>query len=105
MTDLGKSLGQFLEQCLESGFELPIIITFIGVNGSVVTVRFMSGSGENPGVDTEMLAEHYEGPGIGLPINGMAVDVNGEAAHWLLDRANKSRFFRNPSATSDRSNH
>jgi hypothetical protein len=72
---IAKSVAAALEACVAHGFQPPLHVVALGVNGSLIVVR----SGEEP----EVLAEHEEGDDYKLPINFLVV-ARGEAAHLKL---------------------
>jgi hypothetical protein len=67
----------------EHGFEPPLFLSVIAVNGSVMAFRYRQG---DDGPKTEVLAEYLDATGFALPINIMFVDARGEAARMRIGR-------------------
>jgi len=95
MNALMEGISQFLASSIEEGFELPLLMTAVAVNGSMTFCRYIPTNGQNAddGLDTEILAGHTEGSGFQLPINVMLADANGQAARMLIRKPGEPEFF------------
>jgi len=78
MDELKEWLVRFLRECRqEKGFVLPVYVTAIGSNGSMLFVR-----GDDQ--DSAVLARHSVDAVIAPPINVIVTDSMGDAAHAVL---------------------
>jgi len=77
-----EQITAILTACLERGFELPLCLCVVGVNGAVLAVRYALK--EDAGMDCEVLAQHVPEPVFLLPINMMITDAQGEAARVVI---------------------
>ena len=80
---MANALRELIE---EHGFEPPLFLSVIAVNGSVMAFRYRQC---DDGPKTEVVAEHLEAAGFALPINVMFVDARGEAARMRIGREGK----------------
>jgi hypothetical protein len=71
-TELDAWLADVLNNCRRTGMVLPYIVSAISPNGNVTVVRM---DGEN----IDVLAEHYEGGGLRLPMTIAVIDHKNEA--------------------------
>ncbi len=87
MTDWRRALQDamypVLTRLLREGFVLPLFVTCIGNNGSMMCGRY----DEIPatGLDFIFEASHVEDEGFPLPIHMLVVDQRGEARHVRYD--------------------
>jgi hypothetical protein len=65
--DLAETIGEVLKNLLERGLVLPIHVVAVGVNGGMVYSRYVRNP-EGDGLDTELLTEHDEAPGLAMPL-------------------------------------
>jgi hypothetical protein len=85
MDDLSAMIAEVLQQCLDRGMQLPFIVCSASPNGSVLAVRFSS-----PGDEPDILAEHYEPSGFGIPMTIMILDRSNEAVGVTLDATGRT---------------
>jgi hypothetical protein len=76
-------LAAILQGCLDQGFEPPLYVCAISVNGNAVVTRYAYHP-LGAGMETTFLAEHTPEPDFILPINMMITDTRGEAVRVLL---------------------
>lgn len=85
MTDeidaVGNVFSEILSNLVDQGFELPLVVAAIAVNGSVSVARFARSP---EGVAVQVLANHIEGGGFQTPVNIMVTDSNGDAARVVV---------------------
>jgi hypothetical protein len=79
MADLGAMLGEAFNECHERGMQLPFVACSASPNGSVLAMR-VHGFGKS----NELLAQHFEAEGFGLPITIMVLDQSGNAARITI---------------------
>jgi hypothetical protein len=83
MTDwheaLQDTLYPVLTRLLQEGFVLPLYVTCIGRNGSMMCGRY--DDIEATGLDFIVEASQIEGGAFVMPIHMLVVDQRGEAAH------------------------
>jgi len=77
-------LGAILSQLLARGFETPIHLAALGVNGSVIACRYTAA--DEGTLDAKVIAQHIERGSFVLPINLVFVDARGEAARVVFAR-------------------
>jgi len=101
MNGLSEGMAKFLAASIEAGFEYPLLVTAVAVNGSMMFSRYTPTNGENTddGLDCKVLARHYEGAVFKLPINVMLTDSNGQAARMLIRKPGEPEFFWSQSPT------
>ena len=73
-----------LNIAIEKGFESPLYMVAVAVNGSMLYVRYVS-----PGLDPEVLSEFYQDESFRLPVNIMLLDSRGRAARILIEKDQK----------------
>jgi hypothetical protein len=87
MTDwreaLQRTIYPVLTRLLQEGFVLPLFVTCIGRNGSMMCGRY--DDIEATGLDFIFGALHIEGEAFLVPIHMLVVDQRGEAAHVRCD--------------------
>lgn len=89
-----QQTAEILETVRSQGFETPLYLTAVGVNGNMLFVRYtQSTSGE--GLDSEVLASNTTNKIFSLPINIMITDAVGKAARVCIEVSQKPRFFFN----------
>jgi hypothetical protein len=71
---LTEILTALIERADDDGMRLPYILCAISPNGSLTIGRFNA-----PGVDPDMLAEHYESEGFRLPMTITLIDQENRA--------------------------
>jgi hypothetical protein len=76
---LQDAMYPVLTQLLQKGFVLPLFVTCIGRNGSMMCGRY--DDIEATGLDFIFEALHIEGGAFVMPIHMLVVDQRGEAAH------------------------
>jgi hypothetical protein len=81
---IARLLVEVLAACLDRGMALPFTVAAVGVNGSILAVRYTSSADQDRPVATG-IAEHVEGTEFSLPINIMVVDQNGDAVRIVID--------------------
>ena len=83
MTDWREALQDtmypILTRLLQEGFVLPLFVTCIGRNGSMMCGRY--DDIEATGLDFIVEASHLEDETFPLPIHMLIVDQRGEARH------------------------
>jgi hypothetical protein len=83
MTDwrdaLQDTMYPVLTRLLQEGFVLPLFVTCIGRNGSMMCGRY--DDIEATGLDFIFEASHIEGETFVMPIHMLVVDQRGEARH------------------------
>jgi len=79
--ECGSRMAEALEICLKLGMKLPFTVAVVGVNGSVIAVRYTEGPCS---LDCDVLAEHFKDSQFQMPVNMMVVDAAGEAARLVL---------------------
>jgi hypothetical protein len=77
------SLVKILQKLIASGFEVPIILTGIGANGSIVVGEYVSDG--SSGVQFNPLAERQMDGGLAEPVNVLIVDARGRATHVVIE--------------------
>jgi hypothetical protein len=86
MTDWREALQDamypVLTRLLQEGFVLPLFVTCIGRNGSMMCGRY--DDIEATGLDFIFEASHIEGETFVMPIHMLAVDQRGEGRHVRL---------------------
>jgi hypothetical protein len=88
LADLQAELTDILERCVgELGMQLPLIITAVSPQGSVVVTRV------NAGAEPDVLAEHYESGVFMTPINILVVSANSKAARVVIEGKDKVGRF------------
>jgi hypothetical protein len=88
--ELAKSLAGALEQCLAIGFQTPLHVAAIAVNGAGMVVRYDQ---VEQGLAAHHLADFVGEDGLTLPINLMITDTRGEAARIVIGQDNSPRFL------------
>jgi hypothetical protein len=79
---LTQAIAIAIRDCLRDGFEPPLHIAAIGVNGAVRVFRYEAdGSSE---VAMKVLAEHKTDGTFVTPINVIISDARGEASRWVV---------------------
>ena len=73
-----------LTQLLQEGYVLPLYVTCIGSNGSMICGRY--DDIEATGLDFIFETSHIEDEAFPRPIHMLIVDQRGEAAHVRCDR-------------------
>ena len=73
-----------LTRLLQEGFVLPLLVTCIGRNGSMICGRY--DDIEATGLDFIFEASHIEGEMFPPPIHMLIVDQRGEARHVRHNR-------------------
>ena len=85
MHELTEALSDALKKMLEDGRRPPFLFTAVGINGSIMAVRYTEG---DEGLDAEVLVSKIQGTGgqrgMQLPINCMIVDSAGDAMRVLI---------------------
>jgi hypothetical protein len=71
-----RFLDEVVAECLKGGMELPFHVVVLGVNGSLLVVRYVV---DRNSFERAILADHMEGETFALPINVMVVDARGVA--------------------------
>jgi hypothetical protein len=88
MTDwreaLQRTMYPVLTRLLQEGFVLPLFVTCIGRNGSMMCGRY--DDIEATGLDFILEASHVEEEVFPLPIHMLIVDHRGEARHVRHER-------------------
>ena len=88
MTDwrdaLQDAMYPVLTRLLQEGFVLPLFVTCIGRNGSMICGRY--DDIEATGLDFIFEASHIEGAAFPPPIHMLIVDQRGEARHVRHNR-------------------
>ena len=88
---LARAMGEALEACLKLGFELPLHAVAVGLNGSVLAVRYVAAEGG--GLAAQPLAEYFENAQFTAPVNIMIVDASGEAARVIIGPDGKAKLL------------
>ena len=86
MEIVAESFAEMAETCLEDGMQLPFTCAAVGANGSVLAIRYVPNE-QGEGVDAVPLAQHFEDKGFAVPISIIVVDSQGEARHFLIEKA------------------
>jgi hypothetical protein len=84
-TTLQDEMYPILTRPLQEGFVLPLCVTCIGRNGSMMCGRY--DNIEATGLDFIFEASHLEDEAFPLPIHMLVVDQRGEARHVRHMRA------------------
>jgi hypothetical protein len=84
---LSEIFGAILQDALDRGFELPLRVVTLGINGSVLAVEYQEGSG---GLECRTLCQHFNDGGIKLPVNIYLSDA-GNAATLIKLESEKSK--------------
>lgn len=79
---LQDAMYPVLTRLLQEGFVLPLCVTCISRNGSMMCGRY--DDIEATGLDFIFAASHIEGETFIMPIHMLAVDQRGEARHVRL---------------------
>jgi hypothetical protein len=80
---LQRTMYPVLTRLQQQGFVLPLFVTCIGRNGSMICGRY--DDIEATGLDFIFEASHLEGKAILMPIHMLVVDQRGEARHVRCD--------------------
>jgi hypothetical protein len=87
MTDwreaLQRTMYPILTRLLQEGFVLPLFVTCIGRNGSMMCGRYDNIAAT--GLDFIFETSHIKGAAFLVPIHMLVVDQRGEAAHVRCD--------------------
>ena len=86
MEGVAKSFAEMVETCLEDGMQLPFTCAAVGANGSVLAIRYVPNE-QGEGLDAVPLCRHFGDKGFAMPINIVVVDSQGEARHFLIEKA------------------
>jgi hypothetical protein len=78
-----ENFAKILQELIDSGFEIPIIVTAIGSNGSIVVCGY---SADGSGVRFNPIAERAKSGGLAEPVNVLIVDVKGSASRVVVER-------------------
>jgi hypothetical protein len=81
---LQDAMYPVLTRLLQEGFVLPLFVTCIGRNGSMICERY--DDIEATGLDVIFEALHIEAEAFLPPIHMLVVDQRGEARHVRHDR-------------------
>ena len=81
---LQDTMYPVLTRLLQEGFVLPLFVTCIGRNGSMMCGRY--DDIEATGLDFIFEAPHIEDEAFLVPIHMLIVDQRGEARHVRVDR-------------------
>jgi hypothetical protein len=84
---LQDAIYPVLTRLLQEGFILPLFVTCIGRNGSMMCGRYEEI--EATGLDFIFEASHIEDEAFRLPMHMLVVDQQGEARHVLHAREGK----------------
>jgi hypothetical protein len=85
---LAVAVGKFITHCVyEQGFEYPLFLAAVAVNGSCVFHRF-----ETQGAAGTDMTSHVEGEAFVLPVNMMLTDRRGEAARMVIEHDGVGRI-------------
>ena len=82
MKDVIEHMGAVLVQLLDAGFELPLHVAAISVNGSFATLTY-SADPDGHGLAASMHGMH--GRDFHTPVNVMLTDSRGEAARVVIN--------------------
>ncbi len=85
MDELSEALGESLREMIERGFEPPLWVAVISINGCTLTFRYDADADPSTGGLSPTLLTSHASEALRLPINVMFVDSRGEAALVLLD--------------------
>ena len=80
-----EQLGEMLLECLQRGFELPLYLCVIGVNGAVLVIRYTPGE-DQEGLKCEALTQAIPAQGFRVPLNIMISDTTGKAVRVVVER-------------------
>ena len=83
MDELSEALDEGLREMIERGFEPPLWVAVISINGCTLTFRY-DADPSTGGLSPTLLTSHAS-EALRLPINVMFVDSRGEAALVLID--------------------
>lgn len=84
---LQHAMYPVLTRLLQEGSVLPLCVTCVGRNGSMICGRY--DDIDATGLDFIFLASHIEGEAFPLPIHMLIVDQRGAAAHVQCDSAGR----------------
>ena len=76
---LQRAMYPVLTRLLQEGFVLPLCVTCIGRNGSMMCGRY--DDIDATGLDLIFVASHIAGEAFPLPMHMLVVDHRGEAIH------------------------
>jgi len=72
------AVARIYSEAIGKGLDFPLYLVAVGANGSVMAER-------NEGLEEQwILAEHYEGDSLELPINLFVVDCKGRHHHAVI---------------------
>ena len=69
---------------MSQGYELPYLFCVMGINGAVVAARYRRVSEDSDELTADPLTQNIPDEGIGLPVNILFVDTQGEAHRVLI---------------------
>ncbi len=88
---LKKYIGDILGMAIKHGFEPPLYMVAVSIDGSVVFFQFSVDVVEGrPVVMVDVLTSHISGDGP-CPINIILTDVNGKAGRILIEEKQTPR--------------
>ncbi len=73
-----------LAHCLDKGMRMPLMVSMMSHNGSVIAIRCLR-EAEEP----QILAEHNEGDRFATPIGVLVLDQCGQALKFVVDRGGR----------------
>ncbi len=72
---------------IEKGFELPFHVVIIGVDGSIIGLRYKE---SEQTLSCDVLVEHPASGEVQLPVNIVLVDSQGQAARILIKKPDEA---------------
>jgi hypothetical protein len=79
-----------IRELVEQGFLFPIHFAGVATNGSVMVMRFLKSADD---IQSEVLVERLEKPGLVLPANFMFTDATGRVAVWTITADGQSKVL------------
>jgi hypothetical protein len=86
LADFQRMLSDVLDECVNQGMTLPLVLTCVSQNHCVLVIRV------NDGAEPDTLAEHYEGGMFVLPINIMIVSANNDAVRVTIEKTGERSY-------------
>src|ERR1700739_1164696 len=82
---LSDCIRDVLHALAEQGFELPLHVTCLGRNGTMMYFSYDAKDDDTDSLEATLVAKHSHESGVALPINLFFVDARGEAARVVID--------------------
>jgi hypothetical protein len=89
--DFSQGVAAMMQEIIDSGGGMPILLVCVGKNGSMLYHRYQVN--DQGDIDCELLAETMAPEGLMLPINMMFVDAQGEAYRAIVRKNERPKLM------------